>query len=58
MKIYIDFMVSEGLFGFCVNLEELVKSMVNYSGVELKGFVIAVTSYSLTRYIKKSVEFD
>ena len=58
LKIHTDSMASEGLLGPCVNLEELAKSTVNYSGAELKGLVTAATSYSLTRHIKKSAEFD
>ncbi len=57
LKIHTNSMASEGLLGQCVNLDELAKHTVNYSGAELKGLVTAATSYSLTRHIKKSADF-
>lgn len=58
LRIHTNAMASEGLLGDCVDLSELSKQTVNYSGAELKGLVGAATSYSLTRHIKASAEFD
>ena len=57
LRIHTETMSKEGLLGKCVDIDELAKSTVNYSGAELKGLVTAATSYSLTRHIKASNAF-
>jgi vesicle-fusing ATPase len=57
LRIHTDSMAKEGLLGECVNVDDLAKETVNYSGAELKGLVTAATSYALTRHIKASQTF-
>jgi len=57
LRIHTASMSNEGLLGPCVDLDELARETVNYSGAELKGLVTAATSYALTRHIKASQSF-